>query len=109
MFKDRFPNESEEVKKEEEKKFKEVGEAYAVLSDSKKRARYDNGQDLDEMNSGMSGADIDPNVLFQAFFGGGGSPFMFQQQSGGGGGGGGSRSSRTNSQGFPGGFQFNFG
>lgn len=55
----------------------------------------------------MSGADIDPNVLFQAFFGGGGSPFMFQQQSGGGGGG--SRSSRTNSQGFPGGFQFNFG
>ena len=101
---DRFPNETEEVKKEEEKKFKEVGEAYAVLSDSKKRARYDNGQDLDELNGsgGMSGADIDPNVLFQAFFGGagaggggGGSPFMFQQ-------GGSSRSSRNNSQGFPG-------
>lgn len=44
--------------------------------------------------------DIDPNVLFQAFFGGG-SPFMF---SGGGGGGGGPRSSRN-----AGGFQFNFG
>lgn len=101
---DRFPNESEDVKKEEEKKFKEVGEAYAVLSDAKKRARYDNGQDLDDMGSGMSGgADIDPNVLFQAFFGGGGgSPFMS------GGGGGGSRSSR-NANGFPGGFQFNFG
>lgn len=97
---DRFPNESEDVKKEEEKKFKEVGEAYAVLSDAKKRARYDNGQDLDDMSSGMSGADIDPNVLFQAFFGGGGSPFMSS--------GGGSRSSR-NAGGFPGGFQFNFG
>lgn len=101
---DRFPNETEEVKKEEEKKFKEVGEAYAVLSDAKKRSRYDNGQDLDEMNSGMSQSDIDPNLLFQAFFGGGGSPFMFQQ----GGGGGGQRSSRSNG-GFPGGFSFNFG
>lgn len=99
---DRFPNETEEVKKEEEKKFKEVGEAYAVLSDPKKRSRYDNGQDLEDMSSGMSGADIDPNVLFQAFFGGGGSPFMFSSS-------GGSRSSRSNAGGFPGGFQFNFG
>lgn len=104
---DRFPNDTEEVKKEEEKKFKEVGEAYAVLSDAKKRSRYDNGQDLDEMSSGMSQSDIDPNLLFQAFFGGGGSPFMFQQGQGGGGGGG-QRSSRGGG-GAPGGFSFNFG
>lgn len=90
-----------------------------MLSDSKKRNQYDNGQDLDEMGSGMGHAgkywfifngnflieifliyydllkDIDPNVLFQAFFGGG-SPFMFSS-----GGGGRSRN--------PGGFQFSFG
>ena len=46
--------------------------------------------------------DIDPTLIFQAFFGGGGSPFMFQQ------GGGGQRSSRQ-SGGGGGGFNFNFG
>jgi DnaJ family protein C protein 7 len=97
---DRHANETDEKKAEEEKRFKEVGEAYAVLSDAKKRSRYDNGQDLDEMSSGMSGNDIDPNVLFQAFFGGGGSPF----------GGGGRQRSAGGGGGFPGGgFQFTFG
>ena len=64
FFKDRFPNESEEVKKEEEKKFKEVGESYAEVSDDKKRSRYDNGQDLDDMGSGMGGG----NQSFISFF-----------------------------------------
>lgn len=87
---DRHADATEEVKKAEEKKFKEIGEAYSVLSDAKKKARYDSGQDLEE-NEGMGGFS-DPNVIFQTFFGGGGSHFGGFSQ-----------------QGFPGGFTFQFG
>nr|CAB3239088.1 dnaJ homolog subfamily C member 7-like [Phallusia mammillata] len=94
---DRHANVSDEDKKITEQKFKEVGEAYAVLSDAQKRGRYDRGEDLD----GNSMQDIDPNNIFQMFFGGGG-PGHFQHAGGresfGGGGGG-----------FPGGFTFQFG
>ncbi|KAK3721197.1 hypothetical protein RRG08_044207 [Elysia crispata] len=68
---DRHSNDTADKQKEEEKKFKELGEAYSILSDSKKKARYDSGQDLDEME-GFGGFDnVDPNQIFQAFFGGG--------------------------------------
>lgn len=65
---DRHSSATEEEKKEQEKKFKELGEAYGILSDSKKKSRYDNGHDIDEVESSYS--DIDPNQVFQAFFGG---------------------------------------
>ena len=55
LLADRHAHATKEEQKEEEKKFKELGEAYSVLSDSKKRSRYDNGQDLEDMVDGGSG------------------------------------------------------
>lgn len=104
---DRHANATEEEKKEHEKKFKEVGEAYGVLTDSKKRTRYDNGHDLDNLDGGhgFSGHGVDPNDIFQAFFSGGAgvpnmggaSHFSFGGMGGAGGGA------------APGGFSFQFG
>jgi DnaJ family protein C protein 7 len=36
--------------KEAEIRFKDIGEAYSVLSDAKKKQMYDEGMDLEEIN-----------------------------------------------------------
>jgi len=74
---DRHVGAIDEEKSEQEKKFKEVGEAYGVLSDAKKRGRYDAGHDLDNLESNhhqhhnfsSSTHNMDAAQMFKAFFG----------------------------------------
>jgi DnaJ family protein C protein 7 len=61
-----------------EKMFKDIGEAYAILSDPEKRQRYDSGVDIEDIENGhshghgFSSGGVDPTQIFQMFFGGGG-------------------------------------
>lgn len=77
---DKWQQASEAEKKKAEENFKELAEAYDVLSDDNKRARYDQfGHNAPGGFGGAGGgnpfgggAGFDPMDIFNAFFGGGG-------------------------------------
>mmetsp|Transcript_3510 Transcript_3510/g.8943 ORF Transcript_3510/g.8943 Transcript_3510/m.8943 type:complete len:538 (+) Transcript_3510:115-1728(+) len=83
---DRHANSSEAEKTKAETSFRDINHAYEVLSDSNKKAKYDSGVDIEDLDNphaghgprghgGMGGhGGIDPNVLFEMF--------MRQQQGG---------------------------
>lgn len=70
------PDKNPNNKEESEKKFKEISEAYSILSDNEKRQKYDRyGFDAVKEDGGPS---INPEDIFSQFFGGnpfGGNPF----------------------------------
>ena len=97
---DRHSSGTDEQKVEAEAKFKEVGEALALLSDPQKKARYDNGEDIEDIMNGPAGmggmhGGVDISEIFNMFGGMGGGGM-----GGGGMGGGGRRGGGMPSGGF---------
>lgn len=75
---DKFANKSEAEQKEAAEKFKEINEAYEVLSDPKRKANYDRFGSVDGPQgfSGMGDmGDIFGNMNMHDFFHGGFNPF----------------------------------
>ena len=78
LAREHHPDVNAHRREEAEAHFKEIGQAYGVLSDEQKREVYDRYGEAG-LNGGAGGADYSGasvNDIFEVFFGGGGgSPF----------------------------------
>ena len=69
------PDKNRDNSKEAEEKFKEVSEAYKILSDGEKRKIYDEyghaglQADVGAGGGGFTGFDVDPRKIFDEVFG----------------------------------------
>ncbi|CAI9106422.1 OLC1v1005575C1 [Oldenlandia corymbosa var. corymbosa] len=64
-------------------KFKEIAQAYEVLSDPEKRQIYDQyGEDAIKEGGGFGGGHVDPFTIFRDLFTGGGNPFGQRERKG---------------------------
>ncbi|KAL0344626.1 UNVERIFIED_CONTAM: DnaJ protein P58IPKB [Sesamum radiatum] len=69
------PDKNVDNREEAEAKFREIAAAYEILGDEDKRTRYDRGEDLDDMGSGMGGGGGQQYTFhFEGGFPGGGFP-----------------------------------
>lgn len=81
---DKWSSCSEEEQKDAEAQFKDINEAFTVLSDPEKRQRFDTGADIEDFGGmgGMGG--VDPSQVFEMFFNSGGMGGMGGHGHGGG-------------------------
>jgi DnaJ family protein C protein 7 len=66
------PDKNPDDHENSEKMFKDISEAYTILSNDKKRSMFDNGMDPNGEDHMGGGHGVDPNIIFSQFFGGGG-------------------------------------